>query len=220
VVQTMRSDLIKQASKEVKAFGDGDIHTLTLTPPSFATKSVTREITKAVNDGQVQIADQADKLKSQTILMSSHVQVKGAIDNLIRSLVELTISRVVSEVSSAAINIFTMLRTLGLDEREVERRIDQELRDRSDAPFEGIARGSINAAVNAGRKEEMIAREDEIDYYYWSAILDKNTCGPCEELDGATASSLDQLPDAPYEDCEGGPNCRCFVIAVFEGEGQ
>jgi HK97 family phage portal protein len=214
VVQTMRSDLIKQASKEVKAFGDGDIHTLTLTPPSFATKSVTREITRAVNEGRNQIVASVKDHPGYSF------QYKGTIEDLIRSLVELTISRVVSEVSSAAINIFTMLRTLGLDEREVERRIEQELRDRSDAPFEGIARGSINAAVNAGRKEEMQAREDEIEYFYYSAILDKNICPQCEAWEGAEASSMDQLPETPNPECDGLSNCRCFIISVFKTEAN
>jgi HK97 family phage portal protein len=216
VIQTMRTDLIKQATKEVKSFGDGDIHTLTLVPPSYAQKSVTREIRNAVDDGRSQVAMDADKSDKAIIV----IETKSTIDELIRTLVEITISRVVNEISSAAINIYTMLRTLGLDEREVESRIDTELRERSDAPFDGIARQSVNAAVNAGRREEMKDRDDEIEYYYWSAILDKNVCGPCEELDGATADRLDQLPDAPYENCEGGSSCRCFVIAVFAGEGD
>ena len=54
--------------------------------------------------------------------------------------------------------------------------------------------------------------------YGWSlvyAILDTNTCPPCESADGLIAVTPSDLPDAPKPDCEGGASCRCFVVGVI-----
>jgi HK97 family phage portal protein len=213
VIKTMRGDLIKQAVKEVRDFGDADIHTLTLSPPPYATKSITREVSKAVNDGRLQIAKEAPKNYEWQF-----VSEKGVIDDLIRILVETTISQVITEVSTAAINIFTALRKLGLDREEVESRMNEELVLRSEKSFDRISQGTINEAVNAGRREEMEARSDEIDRYQYSAILDKNTCEPCAEWDGFESEDLDAMPETPNPECEGGSSCRCFIISIFDTE--
>jgi SPP1 gp7 family putative phage head morphogenesis protein len=183
------------------------VHELLLTPPTNAYKRVRKPIVAASEEGRSQIVKDAKGTKTD-------------IPELLQRLIDLTVSRVVNEVQSAAASIIAALGVLGLDRNEIEDRIKQELDDRSDAPFERIAAQAVNAAVNEGRREEMDARKDEIEYYVWSAILDKNTCGPCEALDGTEADSLDQLPDAPYDECEGGANCRCFVISVFKTETQ
>jgi HK97 family phage portal protein len=207
VIQTMRTDLIKQAVNEVGSFGDGDIHTLTLSPPPFAQKSVTREIRQAVEAGRRQVSREAQL-------------AKGLIDDLIKLLVDATISQVINEVSSAAINIFTALRKLGLDRDEVEQRLDEELILRSEKSFDRIAQGTINEAVNAGRREEMAARADDIDRYVYSAIMDANTCDPCADWDGKEAADPDELPETPNEECLGQSSCRCFIISVFATEAQ
>jgi hypothetical protein len=147
-------------------------------------------------------------------------QYKGLIDDLIKLLVDATISQVINEVSSAAINIFTALRKLGLDRDEVEQRLDEELILRSEKSFDRIAQGTINEAVNAGRREEMAARADAIERYVYSAIMDANTCDPCADWDGKEAADPDELPETPNEECLGQSSCRCFIISVFATEAQ
>lgn len=228
VVMQMRSELIIAASKEATEFTDKTIFELTLAPPKNAYKLVEKEIAKAVNDGRMQInrdaihdgISKAELTRINQKINGLDVHTKGIIDDLIRTLVEITISRVIGEVATAAQNIFTALRVLGLDSDEIEQRMREDLEERSDAPYTRIAVQTVNRAVNEGRREEMRAREDEIDHYLYSAILDTNTCSPCEDWDGATASSLDQLPDTPNPECEGMGNCRCFIISVFASEAQ
>lgn len=212
IVLDIRRDLVNQAVESIKKRSDSDVFTLTLTPPKNAYKQVAKVIEAAVIDGREQIGHEATKAQIKPF------GTKSIIDDLIRRLVELTVSRIINEVQTAAINIFTALGVLGLDGDEIEQRMRQELDDRSEKPFEAYARQAINESVNAGRREEMEARKDEIERYVYSAILDQNTCSPCEEWDGAEGSSQDQLPETPNEECEGGSNCRCFIIAVFAGE--
>lgn len=226
VIQTMRKDLIGQAVKAVGEYGDKDIHELTLTPPGFAQKSVTREIKKAFDEGRIQVAGEAAQAGSKHLFIMSEPAVvipgesKGILDDLIREIVDITISRVIGQVSSAAIGVYAMLRTLGRTPDEIEAEMEQKLDEYSDAPYDAIARQMINRAVNEGRREEMRQRDDEIDYYVYSAILDPAVCENCEPWDGATADDPAQLPDTPNPECLGGPNCRCFVVAVFKSENN
>jgi HK97 family phage portal protein len=215
VIQDIRQKLIIQAVEEATQIRDKVIHELTLAPPKQAYQKVRGPIERAVNEGRRQIMADAAKAKRFIPIVS-----KGLIDDLIQRLVDLTISRIVGEVASAASNIIAALGILGLDRNEIDDRLTAELKDRSDKPFEIYARQAINSAVNAGRREEMQDRADDIRLYEYSAILDKNVCGPCEEWDGKQASDDADLPETPNPECEGGANCRCFIIAIFEGEAQ
>lgn len=209
VVQDIRRQLIAQVVEAIGRRSDRDVFTLTLTPPKAAYKQVERVITASVQAGRMLVAREAMQ-KAEFKASSS--------EEFIRKLIELTVSRIINEVQTAAINIFTALGVLGLERDEVEDRIRQELDDRSDAPFEGIARQAINEAVNEGRREEQEARQDEIARYEYSAILDANTCGPCEAWDGVAAVDVSSLPETPNAECEGWSNCRCFIISIFETE--
>ena len=224
IVLDIRKDLIDQAVKAIPKVSDSDVFTLTLVPPKNAYKQVGKVLEKSVEEGRRQIEHEA--LKS-SIRKAKHSDgpvgfrpgvSKSAIDDLIKRLVELTVSRIINGVQTAAIDIFAALGVLGLDTDEIEQRMREELDERSEKPFEGYARQAINEAVNAGRREEMEARDGEIERYQYSAILDNLTCSPCEEWDGATADRLDQLPETPNPECEGMSNCRCFIIAIFGAE--
>lgn len=215
-ILAIRKELIRQAAKTASKYTDANLHGITLQAPAGAYKKIEKQIKYAVDDGRGQVAHQA-------LLLNKHHgkhEYKGIVEDLIRKLAELTLSRIIGEVATATANIIASLGVLGYSRDEIEDELIQQLDERSEKPFENYARQAVNKAVNEGRAEEMRAREDDIEYYVWSAILDANVCDPCEELDGSEAERLDQLPDAPYENCAGGANCRCFVVAVFKGEGQ
>lgn len=146
------------------------------------------------------------------------IESKDKFTDRIARLVELLISRMVNEIQTRAVNIYTSFGTLGLDEQEIEARLRDELDSQSLKVFEDFAAQTANAAINAGRMAEMDNRKDEISRYEYSAILDQNTCDVCEEADGRQASDPSELPDAPNPDCEGGARCRCFIVAVGNEE--
>lgn len=214
VIQTMRTDLIKEAGQEIRDYRDRDVHTLTLSPPPYAAKSITRELKRAVEAGRAQVAADATRAGKSEPLFDA----KGIIDDLLKILVDATISQIINEIASGAINIYTALRKLGYDADDIADELEARLDERSDKTFDRIAAQSVNVAVNIGRREEMRERADDIDRYVYSAILDKNTCDNCEEWDGKEAQDTDDLPETPNPECEGMSNCRCFVVAVFGTE--
>ena len=77
----------------------------------------------------------------------------------------------------------------------------------------GVALGLTTSAFNAGRDEELRANVTELSSVAYSAILDDNTCGPCNDADGAEGQ-LDDLVPAPNPGCEGGGACRCIHVGV------
>ena len=212
-VLSVRNELYIQAAKSVAQLSGGEIHTLSLVPPKDAVKKLSRPMMKAFQNGIGQIASTAKQDKPH---LSTKVTSDGAIDSVGR-LVELTISRIIGAVTGAAVDISATLGILN-DNEDMESSVLDELNNRSDVPYQGIARQSVNTAVNEGRKEEMEARKDEIAVYVYSAILDAGTCQSCWDADGKMSENLDDLPQAPNPDCDGKANCRCFIISVFEGE--
>lgn len=48
--------------------------------------------------------------------------------------------------------------------------------------------------------------------YQWVSIGDKNSCGPCNNLNGKIFEEED-LPEGS-EVCEGGDNCRCGAVPI------
>lgn len=195
-VLTIKDELFNQALTTALKLSESEIHTLSVTPPTTVYRRVRKLVEASVQEGRSQVA----KKKG--------VEVKGIIDDLIDRLVDLTVSRIVTEVSAAVINIITQLAILGLDVEEDE--VRSRFEERSDKPYESIARQATKTAVNAGRREEMKGGSR----FEYSAILDKNVCGPCEQWDGKQAENIDDLPETPNPECEGGAECRCFIIEI------
>lgn len=202
VIIGIRNELIDQAVEAVQKLEAGQIYTLTLQPPPNAYKKLAKEITTVYQMGRQQVAKELDATESKD------KQTQGWLARLI----DLLISRIVNEVATRAINLFTSQGTLGLTDEEIVARLKDGLQEQSLKIFESYAAQTANAAINAGRDAEAEDRRDEWEVVEYSAILDANTCGECAAADGLTATSADELPEAPNPDCEGMANCRCFHI--------
>lgn len=82
-------------------------------------------------------------------------------------------------------------------------------------------RGATQQAQTAGRFARFQVAESALRYYV-SALNDVNTCEPCVGDDGTEFVSIGEamafFPSGANPDCDGGPNCRCTVVAV-DAEG-
>jgi hypothetical protein len=102
--------------------------------------------------------------------------------------------------------------------------IDSFLAGLSDTPLADQLGAAMTAAQNTGRVAVLDAAPESEGQavYYASEILDRNTCDPCQAIDGATLGSLEDAeaayPSGGYIDCEGGMRCRGTVVALW-GEG-
>lgn len=82
---------------------------------------------------------------------------------------------------------------------------------------------SIQArAFSMGREEFAAEHAEEIAAVRYSAILDSNTCSPCNAMDGREFEYGSAEHDAavpPFGDCKGGDQCRCMLVMVFKPRG-
>lgn len=89
----------------------------------------------------------------------------------------------------------------------------------SDTHLNDVLGGAMMAGANTGRRAVMGSEDAR---YYASELLDKNTCGPCREIDGteydALEDTVDDYPAGGYVSCAGGPRCRGTIVAVYGDE--
>jgi hypothetical protein len=107
---------------------------------------------------------------------------------------------------------------------ETTRGVQDHLEALSDVTLTDLAGGALSRAQNQGRVETLRAALEDGDgpepAYYANETLDRNTCKPCEHVDGRwLGNDLDQVdriyPGGGYVDCRGRERCRGTVVAVF-----
>jgi HK97 family phage portal protein len=106
----------------------------------------------------------------------------------------------------------------GADAHTVATEVDQHLAGLSEAHLRERLGGTLTKAQNLGRLAQMEAGPQA--RYYASEVLDKNTCGPCREIDGKElpniAAAMLAYGGSGYLRCEGTWRCRGTVVAVYE----
>jgi len=90
----------------------------------------------------------------------------------------------------------------------------------SNQTWDKMANGAVNGGWGAGRTIEGKAHEDEIDYVYYSSVLDRGTCLRCSALDGHRHEIDDPDYVTPNPGCFGGDNCRCINVYVMKEESR
>lgn len=213
VLIAFRDKLISQAAKELDKLDPKDAYTLTLTPDADARKSVRKSMQSAYRRGRQQITAELNAQRAAKSI-AAVVEFKDDLedDDFLDEITDLTISKIIAEIQQRAVNAYTTLRLLLDYTRD---KLKEILGEESTKFIEQLAGNVANVAIRTGRDAEIENNLDEIQYCEYSAILDQNTCPPCEAADGQTAATPSELPDAPNPDCEGGANCRCFIVGVI-----
>lgn len=211
-----RDKLIEQAAEKIEKLDTDTVYQLTLTPVPKARKQLERVISSAFATGRRQVAREfAAQLTGKAEFKDKDFDSDEDFEDFLDLIIDVMVSKLINEVQSRAINLYVTLKLLV--DYTVERLVEM-LASQSDAFVEETAASTANAAIQAGRSREAQARSDEWEKVTYSAILDRNTCGPCAEADGMEATDEADLPDAPNPACEGGWRCRCFHIFVAKAE--
>jgi hypothetical protein len=95
--------------------------------------------------------------------------------------------------------------------------VKDHLASLSDSFLRDQVGGAMSTAQNYGRAAVLEVAPEAT--YSASEILDKNTCVPCEELDGTEFADLAAARAAyasgGYVDCEGRLRCRGVIVALW-----
>lgn len=217
ILQKFRIELIQQAATKLDKLTPETAHTLTLTPDPKRRKEIAKALQSAYKTGRGQIIEEINHQKNAKNGGNNYLTKADDDPDWLEYIDELTdglVSRIINEITSRAVNQFLLLKLLV--DYAVEK-LTEALLDQSEKFIDQIAGGTVNAAISEGRDDEIDEQiaAGEIEYTEYSAILDANTCGLCEDADGLTATDPSDLPAAPNPECEGGANCRCFHIGVI-----
>lgn len=206
-----RQTLIDAALQAIKKLTPANYHKLILTPPNNS--DLRDELSKVFIKGKELVALE---LAGQKSVLPSDLQIKQTSedDTELDDLTDLTDGRLANEIQARITSAAARYTLLGLTGKALWDAVEKEVGEGSTGYVDRIATGVANKVLNFGRSREMEARKDEIDRYEQSELLDQNTCPPCAEDDGKTASNPDDLPGAPNPDCEGGDYCRGFIVAT------
>jgi len=210
ILAQLREDLIKQAAAVGKTLTESELYSMTLTPPSSVYKKIEKALARAATSGSRQIAKEL--IKQGASIETPIIPVA----KIAARLAELTISRVVNEMQTRAINQLATQLILGVAPDSAAGNLIGILTNQSDKWVDSFAGNAANSGMQQGRGEAIEALKEEWDYLEYSALLDQNTCEACAEADGKTANAYEDLPSTPNEDCAGADRCRCFIVAVYD----
>lgn len=208
ILTSLRTELITQGLGAIKGISPKDYHTLILEVSEGAEAALRLSLDRVYEHGRALVTQELGPKKETAT---------GDSDGELDVLAELTDARIVNDVQSRITAAATRFRLLGLTDGPLLTAIAQEMADGSVSYIDRASTGLANRVINIGRGDEMRARSSEIERYEYSALLDANTCPSCLADDGKEGASPDDLPDTPNPDCEGSDFCRCFIVAIAEG---
>jgi len=134
----------------------------------------------------------------------------------LQTIADATISRLVNDVQFRAADLATQKAVKGLEGDALEAALRSALEEASTTYVTRGAREAATVVLGKGRRAEGIARADDIGKVIFSALLDRNCCSPCSEEDGTEYESVAVAPQVPFDACEGGAQCRCFLIVLIK----
>lgn len=217
VLGNLRTDLITQAVNELEKLDPASAHTLNLAPdPKYRTQ-IAKILKSAYKTGRQQITDELNAQQKTKGVVNREISTKATEDpewlTYIDEITDGLVSRIVSEIVKRGIDVYLRLKLLVDYSAE---QLRTELESQSEKYIDQYAGSTANAAISTGRDDEINDQmaTGNVGEVMYSAILDANTCSPCEEADGETASDPADLPDAPNPACDGGDKCRCIHVAV------
>lgn len=235
ILLQLREELISDGLKGISKLDPADYHTLVLQVPAGISADLRDRLIKTHKHGRMLVAQELggtsmpkgyvhsvecnrrfiknDPPGYQCDLECKADDDEDEIDEL-DTLTDVTTSRVANDVQSRMTSSAARWVLAGLSGAALMAAIQKDMDAGSVSYIDRSAAGAANTAIGAGRLDEMQRRADEIDRYEQSELLDQNTCGPCAEDDGKTADDPEDLPGAPNPSCEGGDQCRGFIVAI------
>jgi hypothetical protein len=231
----LREKLIDDAIKMILQLNVADYHTLAVVIPDGDLTALRDTLESIYDHGRELViseltAQGASDLGEPGI---ASTEDSGKLDDLSN----LTASRLANDIQSriigaaASLAVFVKAVTpvnpldavvdaaLESDYTDMETQLRQASDEMSDAYVGIAAREADHAAFGLGRVAEGEAQSDNVKEIYYSALLDDPaTCQPCLETDGETGETEADVTECPNPECDGGAQCRCILIFVFDGE--
>lgn len=188
-----------------------------LAAPLVGESQMAAAFVKAVENGA---ADHAAEAKAQGAPKSTPdlAPARKAASELASN----TAALIGSELKAAALSKAIAANGPAASAASVAAAVAQHVQTLSDANVVSRVGAGVVSSTGEGRVAVMQDLADRTtQQFYASELIDSSTCTNCESIDGTEYASLDDaLADYPsgaqYVNCEGGPNCRGLLVAVYD----
>jgi HK97 family phage portal protein len=141
----------------------------------------------------------------------------------LRAAAMLTAKNLTNAFTSSAAREALRVWSPGATGREVAQRVRSHLEGLTTATLGSELSAAIWAAENEGRAATLEQAEADgapAGYFLADEVRDKNTCGPCAEIDGRRFDTLADVqaeyPFGGYRKCEGRARCRGTFVPYWE----
>jgi hypothetical protein len=211
VTAAQRQALIDQIEQAVDAGTLDQLAALTA-DSTQAAALLADAMARMAEDGLAEMADEADR---QGITVPDDLTVDtGRLTTVAETVAGLLAAGLAAAAGRRAAQVATPQAT-GAQVADI---VSDHLASLSDTFLRDQLGGALSAAQAAGRFTVLDAAPPAL--YAASEVLDANTCGPCEQVDGYVFGSLDDAQAAyaggGYIDCEGFLRCRGIYVAVWD----
>jgi hypothetical protein len=213
IAEDWRTELAEQISDAVD-----DEDTEALAALTVAVAPLEDEVTDALSDLTDQAAERmSDEAADQDVLVDPVGGDMAALAALAAAVAGLIATGYAVSAGREAVRITHP----GAEGATIARQVTGYLEGLVNVAARDLLGGSLTAAQNAGRIATL--RAAPVAAYYANETLDKNTCGPCREVDGKwLGNDLDSVeevyPSGGYRACLGRERCRGTVVAVWRPE--
>jgi hypothetical protein len=210
VLAGVSTALLAQAVKKIKKLKPADYHSLVLDIPKADVVELTAVLDSIYLAGRTQMAGEIATALGTTAETVTVAETSAAIE----SLASAVLSGLANDAAFRVASIATRAVTVGLDGKDLLERIARDTGNLSEAPVDRASAGAANRGIGMGRGDEIRAEKPDGLTWQYSALLDANTCGPCDDEDGTEYDTYADAPDVPYAECDGGFLCRCFIVGI------
>jgi hypothetical protein len=200
----IRNELINDAIERLANLSPAKYHTLIVSVDQAGHILLRDLVSATFNDGRLLISTQ------RGIKQDDDIDLDDELDDLT------TISevRLANDVQARITGAATRYAMLGQSGMTLINSVTNDINSGSVAYIDRISTGLANRTLNLGRSAE--AAQYAWERIEYSSLLDVNTCSPCAEADGETATDESDLTPAPNPSCEGGDWCKCFHIFISD----
>jgi hypothetical protein len=215
-INKLKNKMVHDAVMGIIELDPADYHTLTVQPAKKDLAAFRTELQNIYDKGrELVIGELAEQGAHE---YDDEFDISDEDDATLDEITAVTASKIASDVQSRIIGIATTLVVLGIVGSLLKDKILAAIAKLSDAYVNNAAATASHVSLNMGRDASGEANAGIIKEVYYSSVLDRNTCIPCQDTDGQTAENEADLTPCPNPDCEGLGKCRCIHVFVFDTE--
>ena len=138
----------------------------------------------------------------------------GVTDEALKAQVDVDLRDYYTRLTNEALTALKDFQQQGLEGDALADAVAARLQGLSDQPIIEAGRASTSEAFNLGCNLAAQVLGPQIGEVVRTAVLDENTCDPCDLLDGSTyeVNTPAYFESMPPNFCDGRDLCRCFYF--------